>query len=120
MPSASTPVASALIGIRDRLTAIADALAHAEASALDEPSPGLADQVMALQQALTTDGEVSPALAALVDDARWQIERCRRLGAWLATWPIGSSPAASVAPTYLPTGQGRVMAAGHTSIEVRG
>jgi hypothetical protein len=120
MPSASTPVASAVIGIRDRLAAIADALAHAEASALDEASRDLADQVMTLQQALTREHDVSPALAAMVDDARWQIERCRRLGAWLATWPIGPSPAASVLPSYLPTGQGTVMTAGHTSIEVRG
>jgi hypothetical protein len=120
MPSASTPVASAVIGIRDQLAAIADALAGAEASALDESNSDLADLVMALQQALTTEDDVSPALATVIDDARWQIERCRRLGAWLATWPIGSSPAALIVPTYLPTGQGTVMTAGHTSIEVRG
>lgn len=116
MSSAASTLDLAVTGVRDQLATLAEALVRGDIGALEAAGSRWAEHLRALQQASGQTVELSTAAAEAAIDARWELERCRRLGVTPASLPHA---AAAEAPTYLPTGEATRPSAAHSRLEVK-
>jgi acyl-CoA reductase-like NAD-dependent aldehyde dehydrogenase len=118
--STAVPVGRTVEAARADLAALADTLARADVAALEAFAPILAGHAHALARLSGDTTTAIPAeLAGAAADARWHLERARRLGVSLVPFPSPAADTASV-PTYLPSGVATVLTHGHSSLEVTG
>ena len=104
-------LAERLTETRDQLDALACALAHVDLEAIEASAQALAHLVAGLP-ALATATDLDPeALAGL----RWQLLRCRRLGATPSTLPLVGGGV-----LYRPDGHTRESHGVRPSLEVAG
>jgi|SRR5690606_18433901 hypothetical protein len=104
-----------LFQTRAQLDALACALARTDVEAIEASAQVLAHLVADLPGAVSADAAAAAVAPALADDLRWQLTRCRRLGATPATLPL-----AGVATLYRPDGQTREPHPSRPRLEVAG
>lgn len=111
-------LADRLAATRDQLEVLAQALGRVDVEAIEASAQALAYLVADLPVDVPTGagGAAEAAEApdtAAIDDLRWQLLRCRRLGAQAAA--LGTA-----APLYRPDGQTRTAAPVYPRLEVAG